>query len=331
VTNRLRETLAADLDKAIRQAGVVVWQDEHCEYAEVARSVCPPDGRMAVFEGSWYELRRSVEDLLAGDTPPTLLVYAPVVVPAEDPLAEIRAAGKVFKKRLATLVRRALEGEMAAARIEQIAKEARTFEEAEAAASGAEATGVRLISIFGVSDATAIALAVLARSCDDSISKEGAWGEVASMLGDAFGGNLGSEAADLCNSFRRHVLLADIAAASGALPQQLSAAFSAPTTDQRRRIRDLLQQWRYLPDHASSYKQAAIAVDEQLSLRSVLTWTNGLETCMAAPSVEIACLAEAAQRLERREGSDALVLAEARLVKANPWRDDPSGAAGGGR
>ena len=170
VNSPLRDYLSEDLARTVRQAGVVVWQDDHREYHEVVRSVCPSDVRLAVFNGSWYALRREVEDLLAGEGAPRLVVYSPSLPPANDPLAEVRAAGKEFKRRLSTLVRNALAGQLAGPRVEQIAQEARTFEEAEAALGGTDATGVHLISLLGTGDAVQVAIAVLEGRKDDLIT-----------------------------------------------------------------------------------------------------------------------------------------------------------------
>lgn len=147
-----REQLSGDLAKAVRQAGVVVWQDEHREYISAARSMCPPDVPIAVFDGSWYGLRWGVESLFASHEAPQLVIYAPSPPPDDDPLAEIRAAGKEFKRRLSTLVRQALGWQLAAARVEQIARDARTLEEAEAAAGATHPADVRLVGILGTAD-----------------------------------------------------------------------------------------------------------------------------------------------------------------------------------
>ncbi len=330
VTDRLREVLTDEVGRVVRQAGVVVWQDEHAEYAGVVNSVCPPDVRLAVFDGSWYELRRSVEDLFAGEEPPMLLVYAAVAAPAEDPLAEIRSAGREFKRRLATLVRNALDGELTAARIEQIAREARTFEEAEAAASGAASAGVRLVSIFGTSDVATMAFAVLGQTKEEAILAREAWGEIAATLKDAYGGALDSSVGELRHALSRHLLLTDLHAAIGELPTELGDVFQPPTVEQRRRVGELLGRWRHLPEHAASYRAAATSVDAELDLARALGWIDGLETCVAVPSIEQVCLAEATRRLSVGDASGAFVIAEARLVDANVWRDQ-SASVGGGR
>ena len=329
MSSALRRHLTEDLARTVRQAGVVVWQDDNHEYISVARSMCPPDVQLAVFGGSWYALRREVEDLLAAEAAPQLIVYAPSPPPPDDPLAEIRAAGKDFKSRLSTLVRNALAGQLAAPRIEQIAREARTFEEAEAALGGTDSAGVRLISLLGAGDSTQMAKAVLLGIKDDAIASEGAWADVAGMLSDAFGGALDGERDALRSRLAQQVLLVDIARSVGSLPEGLAAAWQTPTADQRRRIHDLLQVWRYLPDMTTSYRELASAVDRDLNLAGTLPWSDGLQTCLAVPSIEGLCLAEALRRLDGRDSSGALVIAEERLLDGNPWREERSAAAEG--
>jgi hypothetical protein len=329
VSSALRDQLTADLARTIRQAGVVVWQDDYCEYSSVVRSVCPQDLHLAEFGGSWYALRREVEDLLAAEEPPQLIVYASAVPPAEDPLEEIRAAGKQFKIRLATLVRNALVGQLAGPRIEQIAREARTFEEAEAALGGTDLSGVRLISLLGAGDATQMAVAILRGQKDDAISSGGAWAEAAGMLSEAFGGVIIGEADGLRGALARQVVLADIAQAAGSLPDGLFGAWVPPVSDQERRIRDLLQVWRYVPNMTASYRDLASAVDRDLDLAATLRWSDGLATCVAVPSIEELCLSEALRMLAAEDASGALLLAEERLIDGNPWREERCGSAEG--
>jgi hypothetical protein len=308
---------------------VVVWQDDHHEYGEVVRSVCPIDVHLAVFSGSWYALRREVENLLAADEAPRLVVYSPSSPPPDDPLAEIRAAGKEFKRRLPTLVRNALAGQLAGPRIEQIAQEARTFEEAEAALGGTDATAVRLISLLGAGDAVQMALAVLDGRKDDAVTSEAAWGEVANALSDAFGGVIAGVGDELRFALAQHLVLADIDRSAGSLPDGLSGAWQHPSAEQWRRIRDLLQVWRYVPQVAPSYRDLASAVDRQLDLGGILSWSDGFQTCVAAPSLEGLCMTEALGRLGEHDISGVLTLADERLAESNPWREERSGSAEG--
>jgi len=328
MSSRLREYLAEEIAKTVRQAGVVVWQDDQREYVSVARSVCPPDVAIAVYDGSWYALRREVEDLLASEEAPQLVVYATSPPPVDDPLTEIRAAGKEFKRRLSTLVRNALGGQLAAARIEQIARDARTLEEAEAAAGGTDAADVRLAGLLGAADSVQMALAVLDKGRDDAINAEGAWSEVASMLSEAFGGAPSGEGDELRDAFARQVVLTDIARAAGRLPDELAEAWSSPNAEQRRRSEELLRVWRYAPQLKATYRTLAARVDGGLDLGTSLSWSAGLQTCVAVPSIEMLCMVEALRRMSDGDNAGTLVLAEERLLDDNPWRDERAGSGG---
>jgi hypothetical protein len=325
VSSPIREHLAAELAKAVRQAGIVVWQDEHAEYISAAPLIAPPGVPVIVFDGSWYGVRWEVEDLLASEKPPQLIVYASAPTPTDDPLAEIRAAGKEFKRRLATLVRQALTGKLASARIEQIARDARTMDEAEAAAGGSAPADVRLVSILGTDDSNHMALAVLDGRRDAAIEAEGAWTDVANMLGETFGGSITGERAELRTTFAQQILLTEIAGAVRELPSELSGTWVVPTADQRRRGEALTRLWRYAPEWSSSYRDLAVHVDHRLDLKSALGWADGLQGCYAVPSIEVLCMAESVRKLDEGDPSGAIVIADQRLLKANPWRDERVG------
>jgi hypothetical protein len=325
MSSPIRSQIASELDRAVRQAGVVVWQDEHREYVAAARSIAPSDVPFVAYDGSWFGLRWKVEHLLASEKPPQLVVYASAPAPADDPLAEIRALGKQFKHRLSNLVRQSLTGQLAASRIDQIARDARTLEEAEAAVGGSGSADVRLMSILGSDDSVQMALAVLDGSRDDAIDREGAWTDIAKMLGDSFGGFPTGVGSDLRISFAQQILLSELARAAGRLPADLSSAWTSPTAEQGRRVDSLIQTWRYAPKWSATYRDLAVHVDQQLDLRSVLVWADGLSACFSVPSIESLCMAEVARQLEAGDHGAASVLAEQRLVEGNPWRDERPG------
>jgi hypothetical protein len=324
MSSPIRSQITSELDRAVRQAGVVIWQDEHREYAGAARSIAPSGVPFVAYDGSWYALRWEVEHLLASEKPPRLVVYASAPAPADDPLAEIRALGKQFKHRLPNLVHQSLRGQLAAARVDQIARDARTLDEAEAAVGGSGSADVRLMSILGTDDNVQMALAVLDGSRDDAIDREGAWSDVAKMLGESFGGLPTGMRGELRSSFAQQILLSEMARA-GELPADLSSVWTPPTPDQRRRADSLIQTWRYAPAWSALYRDLAVQVDLQLDLKSVLFWVNGLDSCFTVPSIESLCMAEAAHLLDAGDFVGASVLAEQRLVEGNPWRDERVG------
>ena len=180
VSSALRRLTEPSSRRGVRQAGVVVWQDA---IASIPRSLdrCAPQACMSRCSRSWYALRLEVEDLLAAGEAPQLVVVRVVSPPVDDPLAEIRAAGKEFKRRLPTLVRNALTGQLAAPRIEQIAREARTLEEAEAALGGSTppVCGLFRCSVWRCNTDGERSPAW---EKDDAITFRGAWADVAAML-----------------------------------------------------------------------------------------------------------------------------------------------------
>ena len=185
----LRDHLASRARKKVSQRGIVVWQDTDREYSDVAEALCPPDARFAAYDGSWYALRRDVESLLAADSPPKLVVYAPGAPPSDDPLEEVRAAGVKYVVRLNTLVRNALKGQVSEQRLGEIGEQARTLVEAEAAIAG-EAGDVRLISILGASDARTMVLRILTGERTETLDAEDAWPAAAELLTGQIGGSL---------------------------------------------------------------------------------------------------------------------------------------------
>jgi hypothetical protein len=190
MTTALRDHLAAELAKKVSQRGIVVWQDTDHEYGDVAAHLCPPDARFAAYDGSWYSLRRDVESMLAGDTPPKLIIYAPGTLPADDPLEEIRAAGVRFAIRLSTLVNNALKGELSEQRLAEIGGQARTLAEAESAVGGDAGGDVRLIGVLGASDSRTMALRILTGERAEVLDDQGAWTAAAELLARQIGGSI---------------------------------------------------------------------------------------------------------------------------------------------
>ena len=324
----LREHLASELAKRINQKGLVVWQDSEQEYAEIAESVCPPDTRFVAFGGSWYALRREVESLLAGEMPPKLLIYAPTRAPAEDPLEELRAAGGSYVRRLATLAKDALKGQLSDQRVAEIGSQARTLLEAEAALSADAGGDVRLIGILGASDARTMALRILTGERAADLEAASSWTAAAEFLEAQVGGALIGFGDELRRSAMRQMVLTEIAAAMGSLPTALASAWVPVTAEQRQRTSDLLLTWSSDPLFRDGYAELARQVDVELRLEEVLPWSDGLYGCAATPAIEKVALAEAVRRFEDGELADAGALAELRL-RMSPWVQ-PQGPSGDG-
>ena len=321
MTTRLREHLAAELARKVDRHGLVVWQDEAREYAEVAQAVSPTNTAFQAWDGSWYDLRHRVESILAGEQPPRLVIYSPVSAPDSDPLAEIRQAGTQFTLRLATLVRNALRGELSDARLSEISRQATTIAEAEAAVEGGDRSDVRLISVLGATGSVPMALAVLTGEKATAVSEAGAWEEVAAMLGQSFGGEATGEGDELRRAAVRQLILTELADRLGELPPALAPAWVAPSTEQRRRALELLESWRRDSRRRESYATLASDIDVELGLSENLTWAPTLADCDATPAIEDLAFAESIRLLSAARLDEALALAQQRL-SSSIWARD---------
>ncbi len=317
----LREHLTDQLAKKVQAHGLVIWDDDASEYRDIAASVVPNGARFEAFDGSWYELRRRIEDALAEEQPTPLVVYGPSP-PSDDPLAETRAAGAEFTRKLATLVRQALSGQLTEARINEIARKARDLAEAEAAVAGDSDADVHLITLFGTSDTVRMLTTVLSGDADGRLDEAAAWPAVVDLCRDAVGAFVEGPGETLKDALFRHLLLTEIAAANaGELPAALAAAWpKAPAARQRTGI-EVLERLRSTRDGMQVYRRLADRADESLSLVEALPWRPGLERVVGTEATERAAFVQAARLLDTEDVDAARSMAEHRAA-ISPWTAD---------
>jgi hypothetical protein len=319
--SRLREHLTDQLAKKVQAHGLVVWEDGDGEYRDVAAAVVPDGVRFEPFEGSWYELRRRIEDALAGEQPSPLVLYGPAP-PPDDPLAEPRAAGVQFTRKLATLVRQAMAGQLTESRANEIARKARTLPEAEAAIAGNDGADVRLISLLHTSDGVRMLTTVLGGEADAAIDAAAAWPTIIELCHDSVGASVAGAGDELRDALFRHLLLCDIAGGlSDDLPEVLTTAWQRPSTSQQRRAVEVLERLRSTRAGVVSYRALAARADVALSLGEALPWRPGLESVAGTEAVERVVFAHAVRSLEADDFDAARRAAERRLVLSE-WAAD---------
>ena len=148
--SEVRDHIRKELAGKLQRYGVVIWDDREASYATVVDDVSPADTTIARFDRSWFELRREIESHLAGETPPSLLVYVTAPAPDPDPLEELRAIGSGYRSLLPTVLRSALQGRLTDRRIDELGKQCSTLLEVEAALdAGASETDARLMALVG--------------------------------------------------------------------------------------------------------------------------------------------------------------------------------------
>lgn len=317
----LREHVTRELAAKVQAHGVVIWDDAAAEYREAAGLLAPEGVRFEAFAGSWFELRRRIEDVIGGEQPPRLIVYGPGPPPADDPLAEARSSGTEFTRRLPTLVGQAMVGQLAEARIKQIASRARTLEEAEAAIAGNGDADVRLIALLGSRDVERMLIAVLTGAKDDEIDGADMWPAVAELCRLGTGAIVDGEGDALRDGLFRHLLLSDIAAACGSLPEALAAAWHRPARAEMEHVAGVLQRLMATPEFTAAYRQLADRADTALALGDSLAWQDGLERAAGTQATEMIVLRHSLEKLDAGPGA-ALRIAERRL-SACAWVPDP--------
>lgn len=323
VVSGLRDQLMDQLARKVQAHGIVVWDDPAGEYGDAAASLVPEGARFEAFGGSWFELRRRIEDAVSGEQPPALIVYGPGP-PEDDPLAEVRAAGSGFTRKLSTLVRQAMAGHATEVRINEVSGRARTISEAEAAIAGNGDADVRLITALGSQDTVRILVAVLNGDRDSEIEAAGAWPAVVDLCSQSVGAAVDGSGDVLRDSLFRQLLLCDISAATSADPPgALATVWDRPTTAQRDRAIEVLYRLLAGGHGAAVYRSLADRADAVLSLGESLSWRPGLESIIGTAAAETIIFTHAVAALDARDVDEAQAIAERRLA-TSLWAADPA-------
>ncbi len=317
----LRDTLTEQLTAKIKRHGLVIWSDPAGEYADVAAEIVPPGVSFYRFEGSWYGLRRVLEPVLSAPDPRGV-VYVDQERPAqEDPFEEVRCCATDYRVRLATLIRSCFSGELAAAKIEDIARTAATLAEAEAlATSGGGGGPARLVQLLGTSESSAIALALLTR---EVALEPAVLADVHVFLLEQYGLGVTTDE-EIRGAFARHLVVVELGQLLGSdVPPELPVLSPAPSPPILKRSGDLLARWRNAQDLRPSFTAAMRKVDKDLSLQSTISWDDRLQGCDTLPAYDELAFGAALQRLGSGDCEAAAQLAHVR--RTSIWSDDAVG------
>lgn len=309
----LRSGLSEQLARKVDAHGLVVWNDDAQEYRDVAEIACPPETRFEAFTGSWYELRRRVDDAIGGDQPPRLVVYIPAKAPTEDPLTEVRLMGTQFTIRLATLIRQSLGGELTQSRIDELARTASSLVGAEQALSADDSADARLISALGTTDSTTMLISLLHAGRDEEIAAA-AVDEVALEFVNQMVGVQIPSTTSRPNALFAGLLLNDIAMALGGPPTgPLATATPTASAKQRDRSRLVLRHLLSTAKGKSCYRALAATADQALDIANTLAWDDRLQQVPGTPGIEQLALEAAIQMFRGGDRTHAASTAEIRL------------------
>ena len=179
----------------------MVWYDPECAYADAATSLDLPNTTVARYDGSFLQLREEIDDLLNGEEPPRLVVYAPVDQgKTHYALIELEVAGVVIQPgqqppqrntRLSIVARNALKsvlGEETAYDVEkQVDAGKLTLADVDALVKKVGETSGVLAIIFGTGNPQEVALSFVASdNYDQEVESKESQQELWNLIGSAF-------------------------------------------------------------------------------------------------------------------------------------------------
>lgn len=301
VSDCLREMLARQVD----ENGIVVWFDPEGFWRELARSLQIPRTHIAIYDGSFFAVRREVDSLLSGENKPRLVVY--VDRDEQDTnhaLIELTASGAVMRPahpsktrntRPRYVAQRALAGKLSeealAETLKQVDAGKLTLSELdEREESDSSAASVVITTIFGSGNPADIALRFLSDAqIDTKINEKDAVSDIADILGRKYGIVLPAEAgcAAMREALARHILSTEfVNSIQGQLPAGLSSVKVAKDEPARTACIELAREWRMRRDLRDSYASAGERAEKELGLAGLSFSGESVQTSETMPAVE---------------------------------------------
>jgi SepF-like predicted cell division protein (DUF552 family) len=278
------EYLRALIEKQVKEKGLVVWFDPEQHYSSFVQDLTLSDTAVAIYQGSYFELRHKVEPLMAGDSAPRLVVYVPKSRDeTEDALIELVAAGVVMEPggkgslprntRLSVIAKGALRDSHSPADLEAIARQVEagklTLADLDRLTTVRDGDGGGVIStIFGTGDPRKVALEFVGSSrYDADIVSRHAAEEIAQLLSNKYGIDLTKYASvdEQRTNLARHILLTEfVSSLKEPIPAELDALKVASEDGPRTECVDLAREWRLRRDLRESYADHAERVSKEL-------------------------------------------------------------------
>jgi hypothetical protein len=333
VTEYLFQLIAKQVD----DRGLVVWYDPERAYDQAAGELTIPNTTIARYEGSFFKLRRDIDDLLNDSHPPRLVVYVPLEkTETNSALVELDCAGVVMQPRqqppacntrLSVIARNALKpilGEDQVGEIErQVEAGKLTLADLNSLAEKGKdiSTGV-LALIFGSANPQEVALAFLhSDKHDEEINKKEAEKELRGLFEVSFDIELPASAS-LSNwraRLEQHVLLTDLVSIfKKNVPASLDSFSVARKSGAIDACVHLARNWRNNRDVRDSYVSAANKVEKDRGINKLRLPAELLKESETFLGVERKLLQYAESELLKKATPDLLKFAGFRLSRFWP-------------
>ena len=322
----LSSHVADQLSRKVAAHGIVVWDDPEQAYVDSARDLAPADAQFAAYDGSWYALRRAIEDSLSASSPQRLVVYVPAEPPGEDPLVEVRSStglDRSFKLLLGTAVRQSLEGRLTDERIADVVDSARTLTEAEGILEQGGGGPVALTQRLGTSDSIEIILRIATGEADTALADADLRVDAIRFLDQQLPGEF-EGVADLPGAVNRSLLASALARAD--IDASALGGVSG-TPEQHRRAEAVSARWMSDRNRLAELRTRQSAAADSLGIADSLEWISALREVDLAPEIDDLAFSEYLRLMESGAYTSAADLADTRQGSFwpkwdidSPWR-----------
>lgn len=330
--------LHALIARQVDEHRLVVWFDPDRYYADFACGLSLPDTTVARYDGSFFALRHEIEPLLGHDVAPRLVVYVPMSEEeSAHALIALTTSGAVLKPgqnpmqrntRSSVVVRWALRESLGQAKAGEVSKSVEAGKLSLVDADNVDATygeSPVVLSIFKTGQPQDVALALLGDDrLDEEIVARDALGEVAGVLGAAFGIDLSGVAScqELRDRLARHAITTEfMSSLHPPLPPTLETLRTATIAVSRDACVDLVRTWRVRRDLSESYAVHASRVEAALSLAAVPFTIDQIRDCETFGLVEETLQARTEVALTGEGEPPADLLDLARRRQSSYWSE----------
>ena len=334
VTNTLLDIIRKQIDTS----GTVVWYDAEQDYQDVAQSLTPNTAAGAEVrcydpERGFLQLRRELEPLWGGRTPPRLLLYVPLSqAETQHALIEFEIGGMVMapgqqppacSTALSHIARQALGAVFPPAALEDIIAQTEAGQLSlpalnRLAEKGVEAqTGV-IADIFGTGNVSEVALRFLSEpELDAKIGDRQASDNLVSILSEALGVGLaaGQGLPGLRVQVARQLLVTELIDALGDdIPPQLQTFPMASRPVARQTAVELAEKWRNSRNLSQSYVHWAAQIQSEIGLGLMPLDIGSLADTETFLLTEIRLQSEIESALAQRASTALLEIVNDRLT-----------------
>jgi len=282
VSEYIKEMVA----RQVKDNHLVVWFDPEGIYGDIAKDIEIPNGTVAHYRGSFFELRHEIAPIMRGEDPPDLLIYVPLSEEkTNNALIAYTSAGIVLKPHQSPWQRNTSLGVIANQALKEIIDNPADLDEiikkvdrreltladldALADRTGKSRYQQILALIYRVETPQEIALSFLNRPDQDGeIERKNALDDMRAFLHAEYGAEIGGDSTGTCRGeFARYLLVSTLLAQlDGHVPDPIVHVPHAQSAKDRQACVHLVYEWQMRRDLQEGYVKWAKKIEDTLGI-----------------------------------------------------------------